>query len=902
MTKKATATKQKESKPAARTSDGFQAEVERALKRFDRAAWLGRHSPLATPYFLGDRAPVKGAAGRDETARGQALQQLLREAAAPVGADGDGAGAQRARLLELAYFDAADRSVTQICFELNLGEATYHRHRNAAIAELAQAVIRLVRPALRLETPVPPPRLLGRDEALAHALAALGAGKSVAVSGPGGVGKTALGGAIARRFAPGSVFWHTFAPGLNDHTRSLLFALGYFLHGQGASLLWSQLVADRGEVREAVALNLLRHDLSTLHSRPLLFCFDEVDLLRPGEIEAHTGLLPWLESLRSLVPLLLMGQKPPVESDLHLPLTGLALEACRELLHQADLPLDEVELARLHQYTQGNPRLLELFIALAQSLQRAGGPVADALGAFAHEPSVEWLLRRIWRHLNETEMYFLELLAVFRNAAPYNAWTDQAQRAALEQLIAWRLVQRDGGGGVRLLTAFRDAIHQSLLTSEERELLHLEAATLRAQYGQYTSAAYHYVAGGEPHLAVRLLYAHREEEIDQGQAEAALAVLHTVSQRRLPPADGETLTLLRAELQKLLGQYDEARQTLQRAYWRIPFLQAQAWRLEGDIAELRGEAPQAQRAYHAGLETIEQLLSESAYFHRDLGYLYINEVDFARADQTILRMRHEAANLAGYLAENRSDLAGAALAYGEALELARAAGYPYGEANTHNNLGRIHAWRRELAGAEAHLQAAIDFFQATGRLNKMASATFNLALAQRLAGRYREALPTAQAALGWFLQLGEEFGRAVAHQLLAEIHLALGDPARAEHFARLVLDEERTNMQPDGLRVLGEIRLHQGQLAEAERLIRSSLTIAEANENRILMGYAWRALGEVGRAAGDYNQMQSSFHMAAQIFTALGLDAELDQLPPTFRQHLVGRATSPTPPIVTLVA
>jgi hypothetical protein len=72
--------------------------------------------------------------------------------------------------------------------------------------------------------------------------------------------------------------------------------------------------------------------------------------------------------------------------------------------------------------------------------------------------------------------------------------------------------------------------------------------------------------------------------------------------------------------------------------------------------------------------------------------LFVNEVEFARAEETVLRMRHEAANLAGYIAETRSDLAGAEAAYQEAFQLAQAARYAYGEANTHNSLGRIYAW------------------------------------------------------------------------------------------------------------------------------------------------------------------------------------------------------------------
>lgn len=859
----------------------FDEVLEQALKQFHHPAWLGDHSPLASPYFLGECLSASTAtAGSDVLLRGQALQQLLLEAADSVAQQQVRWGQLWRDLLQASYFNPAPLPVYRIIHELHTSEAAYHRHRNAAIHHLGEALIRLVKPVLRLEHGSPPATLVGREETIDRLLSALGEGKAVSVSGAGGVGKTTLGQALAHRFAPVATFWYTFAPGLNDRSHSLLFALAYFLHGQGVSTLWSQLVADRGLMKEEVALNLLRYDLANLGTRQVLLCFDEIDLLRPSESDAHTHLIPLLESLRGLVPLLYIGQKTLLESDLHHALTGLTSAAVVTLLQQAGLVLSQQELAHLHSYTQGNPRLIELFIALAHSLQRSGEAVAaaisSALSSFAHEPSLEFLLRRIWRHLNESEMVLLELLAVFRNAIPRGAWNDQAQQAAIAQLIVWRLVQTDDQDNLQLLPAFRDAIYQTFLSSEEKELLHLEAATLRAQYGQFTAAAHHYAAGGESIIAVNLLYTYKEQTIDQGQAEAALAILLQISHRRLDKETQEKLILLRAELQKLLGHYDAARQTLASLYWRIPFLSAQRWRVEGDIAELRGEVSQAQQAYQTGLETIETLLSEAAYFHRDLGYLYTNDVEFERAQHEVLRLRYEAANLEGFLCENRGDLRGAESAYHLAFQLAQQAHYAYGEANARNNLAGICAWERQLAAAEEHLAVAIDFFRNTGRLNKLASATYNLALARRLAKEYAAALAPAHEALNWFTQLGEEFGRAVTHELLAEIHLALGNLDEAEQHARRVIEEEHTSSLPDGLRTLGEVRLRQGHLVEAEQLIRQSLAVAQANQNRIFEAYALRALSELHIAGSSLPEAQTCLAQATAIFRELDMTAEIE--------------------------
>ena len=66
--------------------------------------------------------------------------------------------------------------------------------------------------------------------------------------------------------------------------------------------------------------------------------------------------------------------------------------------------------------------------------------------------------------------------------------------------------------------------------------------------------------------------------------------------------------------------------------------------MDGDIAELRGEVSQAQSAYQQGLILVEKLLSESGNFHRALGYLYVNQVEFERAEEQVIRLRHDAAN------------------------------------------------------------------------------------------------------------------------------------------------------------------------------------------------------------------------------------------------------------------
>lgn len=162
-------------------------------------------------------------------------------------------------------------------------------------------------------------------------------------------------------------------------------------------------------------------------------------------------------------------------------------------------------------------------------------------------------------------------------------------------------------------------------------------------------------------------------------------------------------------------------------------------------------------------------------------------------------------------------------------------------------------------------------------MNKLASATYNLAFARRLADQFAAALAPAHEALALFARLGEESGRAVAKEILAESYLGLGQLNEAEDYAHQVIAEERTSTLPDGLRTLGEIRLRQGKLDEAERLIRQSCDIAISNQDQALEGYAWRALGEVHFVQQAYEKAQSCWTTAESLFAQCGMPEEVEK-------------------------
>ena len=226
-------TKKKTSKRQHNIPASFDNVLTEALKHYQDAQWLGKNSPLAAPYLLGNRLQNTQNMGDDALYRGKILQRLLHATTNMLAQQGE-QGQADSRLLTLTYFRKGHTAVT-VAEEFSVSRAGYYRHRKQAVERLEAALIRQLNPALRLEMPANIQTLVGRMQVRDACLESLQQGKSVTLLGPSGIGKTALGAKLAASFETKSVFWFTFHPGLNDRLSNLLFSLGYFLQQRGAT-------------------------------------------------------------------------------------------------------------------------------------------------------------------------------------------------------------------------------------------------------------------------------------------------------------------------------------------------------------------------------------------------------------------------------------------------------------------------------------------------------------------------------------------------------------------------------------------------------------------------------------------------------------------------------------------
>lgn len=865
----------------------FTKQLKLALKHVHNPAYLAAESPLASPYFLNLSAESTA------THLGETLQHALTHAVRSLW----GAEPPRTRqqieaemphilrntidlryhylVLELRYVHQffRPRTLTQIWEQfLGVSRAEFYRDIDDAIHVLGHQLLRELHPTFRPETPTAIDILTGRETELNIALAHLRNGQATTISGAGGVGKTSLGSAIAASWG-GPVFWFTIRPTLNDTLDSLLYALGYFLHNLGAQGLWQALVAGRGQIGDPnFALGLIRHDLSAIELQRPLLCFDEFDRLRPlsadNPLPHHVQLLEFVEAIMDATPCLLIGQHPLLDTPHQLALAGLNIAQTAELLQHAPIPVSARESAELQAYTGGNPRLIQLIIAL----RRGDETISDLLQQLPQAPALKPLLDRLFARSSPSECHLLQNLAVFRSPAPTDGFNDKTD--ALQHLLQRRLVQQDAAGGVTMWPALRDII-LSQLSAETCEHLHLIAAAIRAQRGEYTAAAFHFYQAGHEKEAVQFWFPQRNLEIERGQVSAALAVFQDISINRLPRKTAEALAILRAELKQLEGDLASGLSDLR----VVPFddnteMTLRARELEGQLLNARGFPDQALTSYGDGLAAAARISTQVVRFRNRRARVYVRQGDLEPAQREAQLAQFEALNLQGVILGKQGHYAAAGIAHTEALALAEALAYTRGMAQAHHDMATLLVYQGDLERVIDHSRLATDYYTQIGDRHFAEMARINLAATMIQAERFAEAVSEARLALTFFEMVGDPYGQATAAANLAEALCELGQLEEAQHYAHLVLRFEEPHTIPYALFTLGSVARKSGDSAEAMAFFTASAEQGDANNEKFIQAYALRELGRLLIAAGDGESGTRHLNTARSLFTDLTLADE----------------------------
>lgn len=192
--------------------------LNQALKHYDDATWLGEQCPLASLYFAGDWIDVSQAVLTAEM-RGQGLQKMLKSALDSMWIgekvstsselhkiaqesffqDGRDSLPYQYLLLELRYFRhlfpsrSYPHTNQDLLDFLGISKTQFFNHLKHAVNTFGDLLLQLSQPTFRLERPSHQTDHIGRATVVEQLLTGLQHGESAAISGVGGIGKTALG-------------------------------------------------------------------------------------------------------------------------------------------------------------------------------------------------------------------------------------------------------------------------------------------------------------------------------------------------------------------------------------------------------------------------------------------------------------------------------------------------------------------------------------------------------------------------------------------------------------------------------------------------------------------------------------------------------------------------------------
>ena len=873
----------------------FSATVRSALEHITDPTWLGRNSPLASPYFLGNRR-VADIRFDDPTDRGRILQSAIFESAALMWRGGlpktrselaDAVDEERATLgskssrylfylLELRYLrkyypsNTFPNSAESIPGFVNVSPTRFFIHLDDAINELGRRLLEWFSPGLRLEHPNLTRELIGRKEIKSEAMRELRSNHSVAITGAGGVGKTTLGAAIIAEW-PGDVFWHTFRPGLNDDIGSILFSLGHFTRESGAPTLWAQLVADEGRIGPIGAkIGMLHMDLEAIAQRQPLLCFDEIDLLQTTSgaprRKQHSQILELVESLRGIVPLLLIGQRVYVDTNAHFAVEPLSLSETNELIATQGIVLDNIALHRVQNITGGNPRLLELYAAL----QRHGGDIAS-LPTISKQPATQPIFSRLWRRLDESEQEILSALAVFRSFAPQDAW--QKHSAAITDLIQRNLIKTDLSGGISLLPGIRDIVYESL-PSTHRDMYHRAAARIRAQFGDYTAAAYHFVQANDPASAVEVWSSHQEDEILTGQAQAADEVFKSIDPRSLKGIQRDELIVIQNRLALLAGELDRILEGMDKFSWDIDSEPtAEALGQWAYTYELRDQADRALSIYDEAIAMATRLTTDVIHWRFRRG-LILEETDIHLAQQEADVAQYDLERLRGIIHYLAGQFEQAETHFQTMLQIAELANNKTLIARAHQQLA-MNAGRRALIDqARFHAEIAMSHYGEIGDRLQLEGMRAELAGMYLNVRQFEEVIEPSEKALLFFERTKHELWISTISTNLAEAYMETSRLEKAKEMVFKALHTEMPNARPYALYTLGHIHDRQGNPDHAAVSFREGIEVARTNGDPFIEAYLQRALGELYLKAGQTVDGLEHLDNALTLFGKMSLGQE----------------------------
>lgn len=454
--------------------------------------------------------------------------------------------------------------------------------------------------------------------------------------------------------------------------------------------------------------------------------------------------------------------------------------------------------ARCVERAGGNPLFLE------QLLRATGEALRDALPG-----SIQALVLARIDRLAPADKTALQAASVLGQRVDLGAWGALVEAPRVEPLIEAGLLRPDDEAAHFVHALVRDGTYASLLKARRREL-HQRAADWFADRDLGLRAEH--LALAESPAAAAAFGAAARAEVDRFRYAAALALVERGQACALSAVDRHALAMLRGETLRELGRNAEARAAFEAARDDAgsDTETALAWYQIATVQRLLSQVDAAWRSLDAA-EPVAQRLGDALWQSR-IHYLRGN-LCFARGDGT-----------------------GCAQQHAQALALARACGDALAEAQALSGLGDAHY-------ASARIRSALEAFErcveACRRAGALRFAVMNQAMVgwcQFWNGDPASSLRELRAAAAAAVALSHRNAEAMATESLGMCLVWMGDAEAPQMLERAIALSREAGMQRFEL-------ISRVALARARRMAGAS------DEARALALESWRQCEAIGAQA-----------------------------------------------------
>ncbi len=567
------------------------------------------------------------------------------------------------------------------------------------------------------------------------------------------------------------------------------------------------------------------------------------------------------------------------------PATAPLLEVARGTATVEHLALQPLDRDGVRAWLQ-QEAVVSRFLAASGGLPAA---LEHLLGALPDDPSLAWHAR--YDGLDDDARLVLDALAVFERPATANQLGALLSRGhalgpVLADLVHRGLVERTldrGRFAFRVPGAAAREAYLSTLSEARRASMHQRIAEQLALAGDLAAEpaeiAHHLIAAGQ--LAEAIPFA--LTAVDRLEAAYAFVRAAALLSQVLPAAEGPLAARLLSRLATLYeraGDHERARATLlaldgpsgdpvDAAYLeRLAQAQVRA----GDPAEAR-RLVAAALAREDVPDDAPGLLAVGADAAYRAGDLSDAEALAARVADDSGRAALSARNTRGKVHLVREALDEAEALFAANLAAAADLDAPDHQARALINLGVVHLQRGEADAALSRFEAARDLCLATGDLRNLSIAVENLAVLYHRRQAFADALRHYHRSSAAARQLGHRGQLATTALNLADLYLTVGDVERAGRLA----DIAEALMRASGAHYLeAQRQTLQAGLARAEGDLDRAVTahdaalarLARGDGNNQRLGPVLCAQAEVRLDQGALDEAERLLAQAAALPTA----------------------------------